>query len=296
MINDYIITCSSTVDLPYKHMKTRGIPFAQMHYYLDGVEHMEDLGASMDAHEFYQQMLDGVDTKTSQVNVEEFCAFFRKLLGIGQDILHISLSSGISGVYNSACIARDMLKEEFPDRKILVVDSLCASSGYGMLVDLVLDAQQNGKSIDEAYAYANEIRNHIQHWFFSMDLTFFVKGGRVSKAAGFFGNMLNICPLLNVSPTGTLEVQQKLRGKKLAIKTTVKTMLELTENGSEYDGPCYISHSDCIEDVNDLIEKLEEAFPKLNGKIKINNIGSTIGCHTGPGTVALFFIGKTREV
>ncbi len=295
MINDYIITCCSTVDLPYKHMKLRGIPFAQMHYYLDNVEHLEDLGATMDSHKFYQQMLDGVETRTSQVNVEEFCSFFRKYLNIGQDILHITLSSGISGVFNSACIARDMMAEEFPDRKVVVVDSLCASSGYGLLMDLLLDKQQEGATIEEVASYAESIRGNIQHWFFSMDLTFFVKGGRVSKTAGFFGNMLNICPLLNVSPTGSLEVRQKLRGKKLAIKTAVNKFLEHAEGGADYDGPCYISHSDCLDDVNDLIAKLEEAAPKLKGKIQVNNIGSTIGCHTGPGTVALFFVGDERE-
>ncbi len=295
MDQSYVISCCSTVDVPYAHLLERNIPYAKMHFYLDGEEHLEDLGETFDAKEFYQKMLDGVDTKTSQVNVEEFCTMFRPILESGKDLLHVTLSSGISGTYNSAAIAVDMMREEFPDRKVYVVDSLCASAGYGLFVDLLADKRDEGATIDELLAYAEAVRSNVQHWFFSMDLTFFVKGGRVSKASGFIGNMLNICPLLNVNSEGKLIVRKKLRGKKLAIKTTVATMLERT-GSADYAGKCFISHSDCIDDVNEVVRQIEATFPNLAGKVMINNIGSTIGSHTGPGTVALFFVGDEREL
>ena len=293
-MKDYIISCCSTADLTKEHFEKRNISYICFHYELDGKEYVDDLGESMPFDKFYKAMQDGAMTKTSQVNAEEFEKYFEKFLKEGKDILHVCLSSGISGVINSAMIARDNLLERYPDRKILVVDSLGASSGYGLLMDQLADLRDGGKSLDEVYRWAMEHRLNVHHWFFSTDLTFYIRGGRISKASGFFGTMLNICPLLNMDDQGKLIPRYKIRTKKKVIRAIVDKMEEYAEGGLEYSGKCYISQSACLEDAKEVARLVEERFPKLNGKVEINNIGTTIGSHTGPGTVALFFWGSKR--
>ena len=148
--------------------------------------------------------------------------------------------------------------------------------------------------IDEVYAWAQENKLKLHHWFFSTDLTFFVKGGRVSKASGFVGTMLNICPLLNMDHEGHLIPRYKIRTKKKVIKAIVDKMEEHAQGGLDYSGKCFISQSDCYEDARAVADMVEERFPKLDGKVEINYVGTTIGSHTGPGTVALFFWGDER--
>ena len=291
---DFILSCCSTADLSREHFEKRGISFICFHFELDGTPYMDDLGKSIPFDEFYQRMTDGADTKTSQINVEEYCEYFERFLQEGKDILHLTLSSGISGSVNSARIAQGMLQEKYPERNIFIVDSLAASSGYGLLMDKLADLRDEGKSIDEVREWAEENKKNLQHWFFSTDLTFYVKGGRVSKTAGFIGNVMNICPLLNVNFEGKLIPRQKVRTKKKVIAEIVDRMEQNAENGLDYDGKCYISNSACEEDAKAVAELVEARFPKLNGKVEINSIGTTIGSHTGPGTVALFFWGKER--
>ena len=291
---DFILSCCSTADLSREHFEKRGISFICFHFELDGTPYMDDLGKSIPFDEFYQRMTDGADTKTSQINVEEYCEYFERFLQEGKDILHLTLSSGISGSVNSARIAQGMLQEKYPERNIFIVDSLAASSGYGLLMDKLADLRDEGKSIDEVRDWAEENKKKLQHWFFSTDLTFYVKGGRVSKTAGFIGNVMNICPLLNVNFEGKLIPRQKVRTKKKVIAEIVDRMEQNAENGLDYDGKCYISNSACEEDAKAVAELVEARFPKLNGKVEINSIGTTIGSHTGPGTVALFFWGKER--
>ena len=291
---DFILSCCSTADLSREHFEKRGISFICFHFELDGTPYMDDLGKSIPFDEFYQRMTDGADTKTSQINVEEYCEYFERFLQEGKDILHLTLSSGISGSVNSARIAQGMLQEKYPERNIFIVDSLAASSGYGLLMDKLADLRDEGKSIDEVREWAEENKKNLQHWFFSTDLTFYVKGGRVSKTAGFIGNVMNICPLLNVNFEGKLIPRQKVRTKKKVIAEIVDKMEQNAENGLDYDGKCYISNSACEEDAKAVAELVEARFPKLNGKVEINSIGTTIGRHTGPGTVALFFWGKER--
>ena len=291
---DFILSCCSTADLSREHFEKRGISFICFHFELDGTPYMDDLGKSIPFDEFYQRMTDGADTKTSQINVEEYCEYFEHFLQEGKDILHLTLSSGISGSVNSARIAQGMLREKYPERNIFIVDSLAASSGYGLLMDKLADLRDEGKSIDEVREWAEENKKKLQHWFFSTDLTFYVKGGRVSKTAGFIGNVMNICPLLNVNFEGKLIPRQKVRTKKKVIAEIVDRMEQNAENGLDYDGKCYISNSACEEDAKAVAELEEARFPKLNGKVEINSIGTTIGSHTGPGTVALFFWGKER--
>ncbi len=294
-MNNYVLSCCSTADLSKEHFESIDVRYICFHYQLDGVDYLDDLGQTMDFDEFYERMANGADTKTSQINADEFIEYFRPMLEAGQDILHVSLSSGISGVVNSANIARDALMDEFPDRKIYVVDSLGASSGYGLIMQTLSELRAEGKSIDEVYEWVSEHRLNLHHWFFSTDLSFYIKGGRVSKTSGTIGQLLNICPLLNMDNLGRLIPRYKIRTKKKVYKATVDKMEEFADGGLDYNGKCYISMSACMDDAKEVARQIEERFPKLDGKVEINNIGTTIGSHTGPGTVAVFFWGSKRE-
>ncbi len=291
----YIISCCSTADLTKEQLEALDVKYICFHYELDGVTYADDLGVSMPFEEFYQKMTEGADTRTSQINAEEFYDYWKPFLEQGCDILHVTLSSGITGVVNSANIARDELLEEFPDRKIYVVDSLGASSGYGLIMDTIAGMRAEGRSIEEVRDWLEEHKLNLHHWFFSTDLTFYIKGGRVSKTAGTVGTVLGICPLLNMDHLGRLIPRYKIRGKKKVIREIVKRMEENAQDGLDYSGKCFISQSACLEDAKAVAELVEERFPKLRGKVQINYIGTTIGSHTGPGTVALFFWGKKRE-
>ena len=293
-MNDYILSCCSTADLSGQHFQARDIHYICFHFFLDGKPYPDDLGKSIPFPDFYQAMRDGADTKTSQVNVDEYIAYFTPFLEQGKDILHVCLSSGISGSYNSACQAQKELARKFPQRRIYIVDSLGASSGYGLFMDGLADKRDAGMPVDELYAWAQAHRLEVHHWFFSTDLTFYVKGGRISKAAGWFGTMLQLCPLLNMDDKGRLIPREKVRTKKRVIRRIAEQMQAHARDGAAYDGKCFISHSDCLEDAKAVAQLVERAFPRLNGKVLINSIGTTIGSHTGPGTVALFFWGDPR--
>lgn len=290
----YVLSCCSTADLSKEHFEQRDIHYICFHYQLNGVSYPDDLGQTMPFDKFYQAMTDGADTRTAQVNEAEFEAYFTPFLEAGLDVLHVCLSSGISGVINSALLAKKTLEQRYPGRHVNVVDSLGASSGYGLLMDRLADLRDGGMPLEEITAWAVENRLKLHHWFFSTDLTFYIKGGRISKTAGFFGQMLNICPLLNMDDQGKLIPREKIRTKRKVISAIVDRMAEHAEGGLEYSGKCYISNSACLEDAKAVAALVEARFPKLNGKVEINSVGTTIGSHTGPGTVALFFWGDER--
>ena len=294
MMGEYILSCCSTADLSKEHFLNRNIQYVCFSFELDGVRYPDDLGESMPFAEFYAAMEKGASTKTSQVNVAEYEEYFEGFLKEGKDILHLCLSSGISGTYNSACIARDMLADRYPDRKIYVVDSLAAASGYGLMMDDLADMRDAGKSIDELHAWVEENKLKMHHWVATTELKYLVRGGRVSKAAGAVGGILNICPIIHVDHNGKLEAGQKVRGKKKAIEELVKMMEQHAENGTAYSGKCYLSHSACPEEANALKAQIKEKFPNLKA-LEINNIGTVIGSHTGPGTFVAFFWGDARE-
>ena len=294
-MSDYVISCCSTADLSKEHFEKIDVHYCCFHYEMDGVQYSDDLGQSMDFDVFYQRMTDGAMTKTSQINADEYEEYFTQFLSQGKDILHLTLSSGISGTFNSANLAKALLEDKYPDRKIYVIDSLAASSGYGLLIDHLATMRDSGATIDELAAWVEEHKLNLNHWFFSSDLTFFIRGGRISKAAGAVGTVLNICPLMNVDFEGRLIPRYKIRTKKKVIQAIVDKMAEQAEGGTDYSGKCFISHSACEEDAKAVAALVEERFPNLNGHVLINSIGTTIGSHTGPGTVALFFWGQKRE-
>lgn len=295
-MSEYKITCCSTADMPAAYFEERKIPYVCFHYRMDGVEYPDDLGKTMPFAEFYDRISKGAEPTTAQVNAQQYMDFFELILKEGKDILHFTLSGGISGSVNSANIAKTQLEEKYPDRKVIVIDSLAASSGFGMLVDAALDKQEEGLSLEENAAWAEENKNRLHHWFFSTDLTSFIRGGRISKVSGFVGQALNICPLMNVNSEGKLIPRNKYRGKKQVIREMVKRMEEHAQGGLSYNGKCFMSCSACEEDARKVADIIEEKFPNLNGKVVINSIGTVIGSHTGPGTVALFFWGDERTI
>lgn len=291
---EFILSCCSTADLTEEHFRARDIHYICFHFSLDGKQYPDDLGKTIPFDQFYKAMTDGADTATSQVNVDEYIEYFTPFLEEGKDILHVTLSSGLSGTINSARIAKEELSEKYPDRKIYIVDSLGASSGYGLIMDKLADLRDSGMSIDEVKDWAEANRLKAHHWFFSTDLTFFIKGGRVSKVSGWFGTVLRICPLLDMDNQGHLVPRFKVREKKRVIVEIVNKMEQFAEGGLDYNGKCYISNSACYEDARAVADLIEARFPKLDGKVEITDVGTTIGSHTGPGTVALFFWGSER--
>ena len=293
-MSDYILSCCSTVDLTNEQLQSRNISYISMHYTIDGEEYADDMGKTISMDEFYQKMLNGADTSTSQINISSYLEYFCALLEKG-DVLHVCLSSGISGTYNSAKNAALIARDRYPDRKLYVVDSLGASSGYGLIMETLADKRDEGTDIDTLYDWIMENRLRMHHWFFSTDLTFYVKGGRVSKTAGFFGGMLGICPLLNMDDLGRLIPRAKIRSKKRVMAEIVNRMEADAENGTDYNGKCYMCHSYCKEDALQVSNMIEQRFPALKGKVQIYDIGPTIGSHSGPGTIAVFFWGHKRE-
>jgi len=294
-MSDYVLSCCSTADMPLEYFQKRNIPFVCFHFNMDGKDYFDDLGQSMPFEEFYARIAAGAMPTTSQVNVTQFIEFFESYLAQDKDILHISLSSGLSGTYNSAVMAREHLLQKYPNRKMLIVDSLGASSGYGLLVDTAADMRDGGSALEEVHAWLEENKLKLHHWFFSTDLSHYKRGGRISAASAAVGSLLNICPLMNMNHEGKLIPREKIRGRKHVIGEIVQRMEEHAQAGVNYSGKCFTSNSACYDDARKVADIIEEKFPQLNGKVMINSVGTVIGSHTGPGTVALFFMGDKRK-
>jgi DegV family protein with EDD domain len=262
---------------------------------MDGKEYPDDLGQTMSFDEFYSRIKSGALPTTSQVSVGQFINFFEPFLADGKDILHLSLSSGLSGSYNSAVTAREELLQKYPNRKLILVDSLGASSGYGLLTDAAADLRSKGATIEEVHTWLEANKLKVHHWFFTTDLSHLKRGGRLSPSSAFMGTLLNICPLMNMNQEGKLIPRMKIRGKNRVIEETIHQMELHANHGLEYSGKCFISNSACPEDAQKLSDLVKEKFPHLDGPVMINSIGTVIGSHTGPGTVALFFFGDRRS-
>ena len=290
-MSNYVLTCCSTADVSEKYLQSRDVKYVYFNYELGGEQCKDDFGRTNPPATLYKRMLAGEDCRTSQVSIGEYMDFWRPFLEEGKDVLHVTLSSGVSGTYESACQAKEEIEQEFPGRKVAVVDSLQASSGYGLLVDGLADKRDEGLSFEEAVAWAEEARHRVYGWFFSTDLTFFVRGGRISKTAGLLGGMLNICPIMSFEPNGTLAVKEKARGKKKAITRVVEIMIQTAEQGNAYARKVFISNSECASDAQAVKELIQEKLPQTSD-INIFTIGATIGVHTGPGTVATFWWGE----
>ena len=291
---DYILSGCSAADLSREHFERIGVKYICFHYMMDDVLYPDDLGQTLSADEFYERMARGAVTKTSQINIAEYVDYFTAFCEQGKDIVHVTLSSGISGTFNSARNAALIVKEQFPEREIYVIDSLGASSGYGLLLDTAAAMRDQGMGAKELADWLEANRLRVHHWFFSTDLTSYVRGGRISRTAAFFGGVFEICPLLNMDRLGRLVPRKKIRTKQNVIREIVQCMEDNAQNGTDYDGKCFISMSACRQDAEEVARLVEARFPKLNGPVLINNIGGLIGAHTGPGTVALVFWGGER--
>lgn len=294
MSDKFIISCESTVDMPYSLLESRKIPVLFYSYTVDGTEYPDDMQRDPEALPmFYRFLEEGHKISTSQINRFTYEEFF-KSLPEDTDILHIALGTGMTNSCNNALAAAEGLMKETPGRKITVIDSLCSSSGYGMLVNYAADMRDSGSSMDEITDWVIKHRKKIHHQFFSTDLSFYKKSGRISGPAATIATILDICPIMRLDDKGRIIVYDKVRGKLRAIKRTISAMEKHAEGGKEYSGKCYICHSNCIDEAERTRNEVENHFPNLKGKIQIFDIGTIIAAHCGPGTLAVFFMGDER--
>lgn len=288
---DYVLTCSSTADLPTAFVKEHGIGVLFYQFFMDGHEYYDDQGVSISTHDFYDKVRAGSMPTTSMVNTERYVEFFTPYLEDGKDILHLEFSSGLSGSYNNALMTASQLMEKYPGRKIKVVDSLSASRGYGLFVHLVMLKKDEGATIEEAYSYAEDLKWKITHWFAVESLEHLRRGGRVSRASAFLGTMLNIKPVLALNNEGKIIPVEKIRGRKKSLIAMVDKMEEDIDNP---DGQIvYIGHGDAPEDAEYVSGLIKERFPTIKETF-INYTGPVIGAHSGPGTVNIHYVGKQR--
>ena len=289
-MSEYVITTDNNSDLPEKYLKDHGVGCMYLSYSMDGKNYTH--GNFLPEHEFYEAMRNGSMPTTAQVNPENAKALLEPYLKEGKDILHIAFSSGLSGTYNSSRIAAEELMEEYPDRKIIVVDSLSASLGQGLLVWLAQQKKELGQTLEDVADWVEKNKLKMVHLFTVDDLNHLYRGGRVSRTTAIVGSMLNIKPVLHVDNEGKLTAIGKVRGRKKALQELVKLMDEkIGSFGADCD-TIFISHGDCEQDAQYVAEKVKEKYNIKN--IIINQVGATIGAHSGPGTMALFFVGDVR--
>ncbi len=294
MSEKFQLSCESTVDLPYSYVSDRNISVIFYSYTVDGNEYADDMGRDENARPmFYQFIKDGKKPTTSQINTYRYLEYFRSLLEKG-DVLHIAFGSGMTPSVNNAMEAAKTLQEEFPNRRLIIIDSLCSSSGYGMLVDIAADLRDCGEEMEAVEEWMNRIRMNVHHNFFVTDLTMLRRGGRIKGSTAAIATVLGICPTLRVDATGHIVPDSKVRGKNNAIKALVRTMIENVEGDLGYSGKCYISHADMKEAAEATKVAIEAVFPNLVGKVQVFDIGTIIASHCGPGTVALFYMGERR--
>ena len=288
-MNDYVIYTDSSCDLSNELLKARGVTCSSLSFRFNDSE-TEYTNDGMNIKEFYDKMRLGGVAKTAAVNSETFAIEFEKHLKEGKDILYVGFSSGLSTTYNSARIAAEQLKESYPDNKIIAIDTLSASAGVALLLDMIIAKKNEGATIEEAAEYAEKIKLNICHWFTVDDLVYLKRGGRVSPTAAFVGNMLGIKPVLHVDNDGHLVNVTKVRGRRTSIMALADKYGELCDD--EGNKVFYISHGDCLADAELLAKTIEEKYGAKTGLI--TNVGTVIGAHSGPGTLALFFVGKER--
>ena len=288
-MGNYAIFTDTASDIKPELLNKWGVEYISLTFRFEGNER-EYANGEMDAREFYKKMREGNIAKTSAINPEAFGKAFEKILSRGDDILYLGFSSGLSTTYNSAKIACDELSEKYPERKIITVDTLAASAGEGMLVYLAAEKKKEGASVEEVAQYIDDIKLKLCHWFTVDDLIYLKRGGRVSPTVAFVGNLLGIKPVLHVDDEGHLINMFKARGRKASINAIAEKYGELALD--KENGTVYISHGDCISDARLLEETIKTKF---GAKVEIiTDVGPVIGAHSGPGTLALFFIGKER--
>lgn len=287
-MSHYVIFTDSACDLSPILLNEWGVGLVQMTFRFVG-EEREYTNAEMPIHQFYQTMRSGNSAKTAAINPDTFIAAFTEPLQAGKDILYLGFSSGLSTTYHASTLAAEELREQYPERTIITLDTLCASAGQGLLVALAAKKQAEGASLEEVATYTEHLIPRICHWFTVDDLVYLKRGGRVSSAVAFVGAVLGIKPVLHVDDAGHLINVSKARGRKAALSALAEKYGELAEDPK---GIAYISQADCAGDADILKQQMEERFGATVEVI--TDIGPVIGAHSGPGTIALFFVGKER--
>ena len=287
-MRDYVITVNSTVDLPKEWLEERKVPVIPLKYTIDNETYTDMEGLS--SKEFFGKLRDGKMATTSQINPEEARAQLEPFLKEGKDVLHLGFSSGLSGTYNSMPIAGEELKEEYPEAKIIIIDTLCACLGEGLLLYKALQQKASGKTIEETAKWVEENKLHICHNVTVDDLFHLHRGGRISKASAVLGSVVQIKPIIHMDENGKLQVVGKERGRKKSLNKIVDMAVEQIK-GWDND-IAMITHGDCQEDAEYVAKLVRERLGIEN--ILINNIGTVIGSHTGPGVVAVFVMGNKR--
>lgn len=287
-MSDYVIMTDSGSDISTAKLAEWGVVGSALTFrFEDNIEYSNE---DMDSKEFYQRMRDGEVSQTAAINMATFVDMFEPALKEGKDILYIGFSSGISSTSSSGIMAAKELQEEYPDRKIIAIDTKCASAGEGLMVWMAVQKKNEGYTLEQLADYVNETYPNIAHWFTVEDLVYLKRGGRVSAAAAFAGGMLGIKPVLHVDDMGCLINMAKVRGRSQSIKAIAKKYAETATDPA--NGPYFISHGDCLEDAKALEELIYNEFG--NKCTLITEIGPVIGSHAGPGTLALFFPGTGR--
>lgn len=289
-MNNYIITTDTTTDLPEDYIKKHDLGIMSLTYTLEGTTYSKD--NPLDVRLFYEKMRNGSMPTTSQVNPENAKNIFLPYLKDGYDILHIAFSSGLSGSYNSTCIAAEELSEEFPDRKITIIDSLAASLGEGLLVHKAVMLKEQGADLDAVADWVEQNKLHIVHNFTVDDLFHLHRGGRVSKATAILGTMINVKPILHVDDEGHLIALSKVRGRKKSLQALVDSMEKQMGAYRSQNDIVFISHGDSLADAQYVADLVKQRFGIES--FLINYVGPTIGAHSGPGTIALFYMGDYR--
>lgn len=287
-MRDYVITVNSTVDLSKEWLEERKVPVIPLKYTIDNETYTDMEGLS--SKEFFEKLRDGKMATTSQINPEEARAQLEPFLKEGKDVLHLGFSSGLSGTYNSMRIAGEELKEEYPEAKIIIIDTLCACLGEGLLLYKALQLKEAGKTIEETAKWVEENKLHICHNVTVDDLFHLHRGGRISKASAVLGSVVQIKPIIHMDENGKLQVIGKERGRKKSLNKIVDMAVEQIK-GWDND-IAMITHGDCQEDAEYVAKLVRERLGIEN--ILINNIGTVIGSHTGPGVVAVFVMGNKR--
>ena len=283
-MRDFVITVNSTVDLPREWLEERHVPVFPLKYTIDGETYTDMYGLS--AKEFFNKLREGHMSVTSQINPEEAVQMMEPYVKEGKDILHLGFSSGLSGTLNSMRLAG----QEYPEAKIIIIDTLCACLGEGLLLYKTLQLKEQGKTIDEIAAWAEENKLHVCHDVTVDDLNHLHRGGRISKTTAVLGTLVQIKPIIHMDNEGKLQVIGKERGRKRSLNRIVDMAVEQSK-GWDND-IIMITHGDCIEDAEYVAKLVREKMGIDN--ILINNIGTVIGSHTGPGVVAVFCMGNKR--
>lgn len=291
-MSDFVIATDTSADLPQDYIQSNKIPIVSLYYIIDDITYGYKCQKSLPVKDFYAKMRTGATPKTQQVNPEQAVDIFSAVLEQGKDILYIGFSSGLSGTTNSCVIAAEELKEKYPQRKIAIVDTLAASLGEGLLVHYALRMQKHGKSMQEIVAWLEENKLHLCHNFTVEDLVYLQRGGRISKATAFFGTMIGVKPVLHVDNDGKLVPVSKVRGRKQSINALVDLMEEKVGSYRDKNEVIFISHGDCLDEAKQLAQLVQKRFGY--DKFLLNDVGPAIGAHSGPGTLALFFLGDHR--